>query len=109
MIHNNTETSIAAAEAIRPFSGRGRLAVYQSLENRPQTREELTESTGLNGDTVRPRVAELLQRGMVRENGERATQSGRMAKVLEVVRNRIKEMTRMDCDEMLAYRQPESE
>ena len=49
------------------------------------TREEIERGTGLPGNTVRPRVVELLEHGAVRVSGHRANDRGRKVEVLEMV------------------------
>ncbi len=74
-----------AREAIRPIVGDLHRQVLDALRVRPQTGEELEASTGLVGNTLRPRLIELLALGKVRRNGERRpTRSGRHAAVWEV-------------------------
>lgn len=83
----SSTTSVAAAAAKTPLSaGQQRrnvmrvLVIFGAL-----TREQIAEELGLSGDSVRPRVWELMRHDppLVRENGERPTVSGRMAAVLE--------------------------
>ena len=83
--HNGTETSRDAAAAIREHLGRleCRVLVYIAGRADGATREEIGAALTMKGDTVRPRVAELVARKLVRENGEtRRTTSGRRAAVL---------------------------
>ncbi len=87
--HNNTPTSIAAANAIRGHEGTMLAMVYTAIYvsgKEGLTREEITEETGIGGDTVRPRVVTLVTHGMVREDGVRKTRAGRDAAVLVAVR-----------------------
>ena len=85
--HNGTPTSRAAAEEIRPASETLRQTVLEAIclrERYGATREELEAMTGLNGNTIRPRVAELLEQGLVvlPEGRTRKTKAGRQAAVL---------------------------
>lgn len=81
--HSDQDTSRAAAKAIVPHLERLESAVLLALEqNGPLTAEQLEYSTGLRGDTVRPRLCRLRAMGMVVDSGERRrTRSGRMAVV----------------------------
>lgn len=84
--HNRTRTSRAAAQAIEPKAGTQRATVLRwirLLEETGMTRDELEYLTGLSGNTIRPRVYELIRDGFVMESGEtRPTRSGRAAEVL---------------------------
>jgi hypothetical protein len=91
-----SDTSRAAAEAARdraPFD-RGRIyAAIVAAGARGLTDEELEESTGLKGNTVRPRRGELAGQGkagrawprLIEPAGERPTSSGRHATVWAAV------------------------
>ena len=60
--HNGTETSIAAAERIRPDVDRARQRVLETIQKAGAygcTRDEIARLTGMNPNTVRPRVVEL--------------------------------------------------
>ncbi len=82
-----SNTSQKAAESIREHAGTMRHKVWQSLVVfGPMTREEIEAVTGYGGNTVRPRVAELVKRRLVRETDQRRkTKSGREAVVLEAI------------------------
>jgi hypothetical protein len=87
--HNHTRTSIAASDSMRGKADRQREAVYALIHSKPLgiTREEIQESLGLDGNSVRPRVWELLGNGghpaRIRETGEvRRGRSGRWMEVL---------------------------
>jgi hypothetical protein len=88
MIHNGTATSIAAAESVRGTAATDRQRVLDAIraaDIHGLTRDEVERVTGLTGNSVRPRVAELLAAGTIEEAGEiRRTASGRAAKVLTV-------------------------
>ena len=81
--HNNTATSIAAADAIAGDMGRLELLVLRCVIGLGNaTTEELEEALSLPGNTVRPRIWTLRQKGFVRElEGTRSTKSGRQAQV----------------------------
>jgi len=82
--HNGTPTSREAALSIRRAlpALEQRVLVYIASRADGCTREEIGDALHMGGDTVRPRVAELLARELVREDGERKTRSGRPAAVL---------------------------
>ncbi len=79
-------TSRAAAESVEPATAaahRRRVLEYVSNRHDGATREEIELATGLSGNTVRPRVVELIHAGSLREsNVTRKTRSGRNAAVL---------------------------
>lgn len=88
LIHNGTTTSIEAAESVRSTAATDRQRILDSIRSagiHGMTREQIEVATGLTGNTVRPRCAELLAAGTIEEAGEiRRTKSGRAAKVLTV-------------------------
>lgn len=97
LIHNHTATSIAAAEATQSSAAVARQRILDAIRAagiHGLTREEIEAATaipgepnsGIPGNTVRPRVRELIQRRLIEEAGEiRPTKSGEYAKVLTVV------------------------
>lgn len=89
MIHNGTATSIAAAESIRGTAATDRQRVLERIRAagiHGLTREQIEVATGLSGNSVRPRVAELIAAGTIEEAGEiRRTSTGRAARVLTIV------------------------
>lgn len=91
MIHNNTPTSMAAADSVQPHveSLRDRvLAAIRAAGFCGLTRDEAERATGLAGNTVRPRISELLAAGHIVPSGEiRRTKSNRPAEVLVAVEN----------------------
>jgi len=80
---NGTATSNAAAKAV-PDAARLRACVLAAIAESAAglTREEIEAATGLSGNTVRPRVWELVRTGLVAECGTRRTASGRAAAVI---------------------------
>jgi hypothetical protein len=87
--HNGRPTSIAAAASVADRVATQRLAVLGVIAATPHglTREEIADALHLGGDTVRPRVWELMGNNghgaQIRESGERRkTRSGRNAEVL---------------------------
>jgi len=81
----HSATSLAAAVAIEPVSGKDRLRVLLALKDagsRGLTDEELQDRLGLPGSTERPRRIELWEKGLVWQSTEtRLTRSGRKATV----------------------------
>lgn len=83
--HNGSRTSKAAARAIIPHTAKQRKWVFAWIKAHHGcgiTREQIGRSLGLSGDSVRPRVWELMRQGLVYEKGQRRTRAGRMAAVL---------------------------
>lgn len=78
-------TSVAAARRIEPVRENLRQRVYQAVrEAHPGglTEQEIEDATGLPGNTVRPRIVELVNRaGLVDSGRTRKTRSGREAVV----------------------------
>ncbi len=59
------------------------LAYIRSRGIHGATRLEIQDALGMSGDTVRPRVCELIARGLIETSGEiRRTASGRPSEVL---------------------------
>lgn len=83
--HNGTPTSKAAAEA-KGNAATERELVYRALAQAVEaTREELETLTRLSGNSLRPRIYELVKAGRVEETGAtRPTTSGRRAAILRV-------------------------
>lgn len=71
------ENSREAADAIAPDAGTLRDRVLSVIRDRPEgiTEWELEEALGLDGNTVRPRLAELEARGMVHREGKKVRPS----------------------------------
>lgn len=87
--HNKTRTSIAAAASKRSSVATERFRVISYIRSCPNgaTREEIEDGLGMPGNTVRPRVWELLgNSGHARQLREgpttRRTRSGRQAFIL---------------------------
>lgn len=80
---HGSETSLAAAAALSKGRTENlRAIVLVEITRRPSTDQELAEQLELEENTVRPRRIELVQRGLVRDSGERRpTRSGRAAVV----------------------------
>lgn len=85
----HSETSLAAAESIKPDANRLRLRVLHWLLERGEhggTDEEGQEALGMPGSTYRPRRVELQAAGKIRKlETTRPTRSGRAAAVWVVV------------------------
>lgn len=83
--HNGTTTSAIAARAIAPEVARLELAVLRGIAalGGDATRDQLERELKMPGNTVRPRVATLISRGLVaRTEQTRPTPSGRAAEVV---------------------------
>lgn len=79
------DTSESAADAITPHVRWQHRLVCEALARTTAglTRQEIETETRLDGNTIRPRVWELVTMGYVVATGKRArTTSGRQAKVL---------------------------
>jgi hypothetical protein len=81
-----SDTSREAAEAIRPHVAGLRAMVLRALGlGHGRTAQQLELETGLPGNTVRPRLLELIERGLaVKTEETRPTLSGRKANVYRV-------------------------
>jgi hypothetical protein len=88
---NGTETSRMAAESVANTAAAQRATVLKAVREWTElaggaTREQLEVYTGIQGNSIRPRVDELRRLRMVEEIDEmRKTRSGRMAKVLRAL------------------------
>jgi hypothetical protein len=83
----HSETSEAAADAIKPKAPGGRQRVLQALRDSAYglTDEELQDMLHMNPSTQRPRRVELVRMGLVRNSGRtRKTRAGLSATVWEV-------------------------
>ena len=80
--HDARDTSRAAAAAVLPKVGTQRRNVYDAIarycdKSNPigdtwgLTDEQISDVTGLSGNSVRPRRLELLEAGLIEENGTR--------------------------------------
>ena len=79
----HSATSVAAAESLTPgaLNAAQRRVLAYLEEHGPATDEEIIAGTGMNPSTARPRRIELVRHGLVVEDGERRTASGRRATV----------------------------
>jgi hypothetical protein len=78
----HSDTSTAAAEAIRPDAGRLRQFVFEAIWGRGElgaTDEELQELLDMPANTQRPRRVELVDAGRVRDSGRRPADPERAA------------------------------
>ena len=84
---NGTRTSREAAIRAIPLASHQRQLVLTVLQaHGPLTREGIEQASGLSGNSVRPRVSELLTAGLVMELEEwSTTRSGRRAALLKAV------------------------
>lgn len=87
---NTSNTSAAARESIQSHITRMRGRVYMAVLKagvRGLTREEIERRAKMKGNSVRPRVCELIDAKLLVPSGEeRCTESGRKAVVL-IARN----------------------
>lgn len=85
----HSETSVAAAEAIKPDKESLRRHLLEWLQERGltgATDEEAQDALGMDGNTERPRRRECEDAGLVRDSGtKRRTRSGREAVVWRAV------------------------
>ena len=79
-------TTIAAYKSLSPeyIESHERIIVRSILENGPQTREQLSKSTGLRIPAVTPRVTRLSQVGVLEEKGTAINETGMAAFLLHV-------------------------
>jgi hypothetical protein len=87
--HNGTETSIAAAESMRPHAETLRRKVCEYIAQqgaKGATDEETQIALDMAGSTQRPRQGEVWGFGLITDSAgeKRATKSGRMAVVWHV-------------------------
>ena len=87
--HAGTETSKAAAESMVPRAGAQRLRVLRFIQDTKDfgaTACEIEGGLGLSGNSVRPRIVELRNAGLIINSGvTRKTPSGRAAQVYVAV------------------------
>lgn len=83
------DTSVEAAGAYSAATAqRTRSAVLTQITRRPCTDEEIATALSMEGNSVRPRRIELVERGLVRDSGtRRLTKAKRRAIVWELVRS----------------------
>lgn len=65
------DTSVAAAEAVRPKAGFVRLLVLEALKTRPMTSIEIAGYIGLPYESTQPRTSELAAKGLIVDSGLR--------------------------------------
>jgi len=85
--HNGTATSIAAADSQSTRKVQlDRERILAHVRNSGgETRDQIEEATGMIGNTIRPRVKELLRAGkLVETTIQRPTRTGRGANVLVI-------------------------
>jgi hypothetical protein len=83
LAQEHSETSRLAAAAIEPHRANLQRRVYDAIVgNGGLTAQEIEKATGLAGNTVRPRIVELVKAGSVIDSGTtRLTRSRRKAVV----------------------------
>ena len=79
----HSDTSREAAESMTEVAPNLRERVYRAIKSSPAglTAEEACTLTGIKGDTLRPRIVELVGQNRIRVAGKRPTKSGRKADV----------------------------
>lgn len=85
--NDGTDTSKEAATSITPVSGKARRRVLRMMAaaQGPVTAEFLETTTGMTGNTVRPRLCELRRDGFVRKaEGHGLTRAGNKAELHEL-------------------------
>jgi len=80
----HSETSISAAQSLAGRTKSLRELVYEALQVRPMTDEQIATHLNLNPSTARPRRVELQRAGRIREHSRALTSSGRSAVVWSV-------------------------
>lgn len=87
-LFSDHDTGKEAAERISPFTSRMRGKVLEALRINAEglTAQEMEKETGMPGNSVRPRIIELSEAGMIETTGEyRLTEAKRRAKVWRLV------------------------
>ena len=81
--HNGTPTSKAAADSVADVAGSLRGVVLEAVRRAPQglTCDEAEVALSMRHQTCSARFRELVQAGLIRQTGTRATRSGRQAAV----------------------------
>ena len=78
-----TQTSLEAYRMVRPQLGRLQEQVLGILsDGRWRSRDELEAETGLNPNTLRPRVKELMRYGAIQVRGYDRKNNGRRVELL---------------------------
>lgn len=69
--HRGVDTSVSAAEAIKPRLSAMQSDVLRVLGVKPMTSFEIAHALRLSYHTAQPRTAELLAKGMIEDSGAR--------------------------------------
>lgn len=69
--YRNTDTSFAAAEAVKPKASTVRLMVLEALKTRPMTSIEIAGYIGMPFESTQPRTSELAAKGLIEDSGLR--------------------------------------
>jgi hypothetical protein len=78
--HKGRDTGIAAAEAIAPKMGRLQQQALRVIEQRPSTPDEVATALGVSILSIRPRISELSNKGLIADSGaRRENRSGKKA------------------------------
>jgi hypothetical protein len=73
----HSRTSKKAARYAKPYATTARYKVYQFIEKNPgKTDEEIQDTLRMNPNTQRPRRVELLEIGIIEEEGRKKNKSG---------------------------------
>ena len=88
--HNGTDTSIAAAESIKPIRAVEQRRVLRMFElyRDGLTCDRIESMTGMSHQSCSARIRDLVIAGAIRDTGRtQPTRSGRAARVYELVAN----------------------
>lgn len=84
VLSNSTETSDAAARSVSPKRSKLQARVVEAISRNygEATADEIEVLTGLSGNSVRPRIVELREAGVIEDSGrQRPTRLGNKAVV----------------------------
>jgi hypothetical protein len=84
---HHSQTSMDAAQAIKPKAGTLRAQVLELIQRHPEglTDEEISTLLSMNPSTARPRRLELAVAGLIESHGTALTASGRSANLWRAV------------------------
>ena len=83
----HAQTSIDAGHSIRSIKGHQQRKVYNAIRSYGLTgitAQQVGIVLEMSGDSVRPRIVELMAQGLIEEAGTRPTKSGRQASIYVV-------------------------
>lgn len=81
----HSQTSVAAANAIKPHAETMRAKVYATIREYPGTDQEIAHRLGIPENSCRPRRIELQRKGLVKAVSKKRTTAGRSAYVWGLV------------------------